>query len=137
MKENCVFCRIVKGELPSSKIYEDDDFLAILSIAPINKGHTLILTKEHHEQLLDVPEKILGEYMVIVRKVAEAVKKATKCDAFNIGMNNGKEAGQEIFHSHIHIIPRNKDDGYKNWGHKDYENKEMEKYAELIRKELK
>ena len=131
--EECIFCKIIKGDIPCSKIYEDDKVLAFLDIAPINKGHALIISKEHHKDLLDMPETTLAEITKAAKKVAKAVVKATGADGFNIGQNNGKAAGQLVMHFHLHVIPRFENDGLKSWPHKEYEEGEIEKVAENIK----
>ncbi len=133
MNPNCIFCKIVKGEIPSSKVYEDKDTLAFLDIFPINKGHTLLIPKEHHEDLFDLPDNKLKEISSVLKKVSKAVLDSVKADGLNVGMNNKPAAGQIVFHAHFHIIPRYKNDGLKQWPQKKYEsNAEMSKYAEMI-----
>ena len=137
MNPNCIFCKIVKGEIPASKVYEDNDSLAFLDISPINKGHTLLIPKEHYEDLFDLPEDRLKELSITLKKVSKAVLNGVKADGLNVGMNNKPAAGQIVFHAHFHIIPRYKNDGLKHWPQKKYENNdEMSKYAEIIAKEL-
>lgn len=103
---SCVFCKIVEGSLPSHKIFEDDRALAVLDINPIRRGHTLIVPKKHYENFLDIPEEELAHLSIIAKKIAPAVMKATDGDGFNIIGNNGASAGQIIFHTHLHVIPR-------------------------------
>lgn len=131
----CVFCKIIKGELPCVKVYEDDKALAFLDIQPINPGHTLIVPKEHFENLLDTPEEALAEMMKVVKKIAPAVLKGTGCSAFNLGVNTRPEAGQIVMHTHFHIIPRYQGDGYKLWGAKAYGPGEMEDVGGRIHQE--
>jgi len=106
MKNNCVFCAIAAGEIPSFKIYEDDLVLAYLDINPSTQGHTLVIPKEHSAGLLDTPPEVLKEIIVRVQKVAAHLKAALPCDGFNILQNNGPTAGQSVFHLHFHIVPR-------------------------------
>lgn len=135
--DDCVFCKIIKGEIPSNKVYEDDKFFAFLDIAPINYGHTLVIPKEHHRTLMDMPEDLLKEFFIVTRKIAKAVKEATNADGFNIGINNEKAAGQLVFHTHAHIIPRFSDDGLVHWGSKKYdENNKMEDFQNKIKEKL-
>ena len=134
--EDCLFCKIIKGEIPCNKIYENDKVFAFLDIAPVNKGHALVIPKEHHKDLLDMPDDILAEVAIISKKVAKAVIEATNADGFNIGKNNGKAAGQVIFHSHMHIIPRFENDGFKHWPQGKYEEGEAEKILESIKEKL-
>ncbi len=133
---DCIFCKIINNEIPSSKIYEDNKTLAFMDIMPVNKGHALVIPKEHHETLFDLPDDILKAVIMAVKKIGDAVKKAVNADGINIGVNNHKAAGQVVFHSHFHIIPRFNDDGLKTWPHKKYEDDEMPSYAEAIRKYL-
>jgi histidine triad (HIT) family protein len=131
--EECIFCKIINGEIPSSKVYENDKVIAFLDIAPVNKGHTLVLSKEHHKDILDTPVDILAETMKVVKKVAKAVMKVTGAEGFNLGVNNGKIAGQLVMHLHFHIMPRFEDDGLKLWEGKEYEGNERDEIAEKIR----
>jgi len=112
---NCLFCKIVNGEIPSYKVYEDDDFLAFLDINPINLGHTLVVPKNHYANLFDLPTDILARLGLVLQKVGQAVKTGAKADGLNLGMNNEPAAGQLIFHAHFHLIPRFQDDGFKHW----------------------
>ncbi len=106
MKNNCVFCAIEAGEIPSFKIYEDDRVLAFLDINPFSKGHTLVIPKVHCEGLLDADEDVLAALVLRVKKVAGRLKAALGCDGFNILQNNGEAAGQTVRHIHFHIVPR-------------------------------
>ena len=106
MKNNCVFCAIAAGEIPSFKVYEDDVVLAYLDINPFTKGHILVIPKEHTEGLLDTPDATLAAVIARVKKVAAHVKEALPCDGFNILQNNGAAAGQTVPHIHFHIVPR-------------------------------
>lgn len=106
MKNNCVFCAIEAGEIPSFKIYEDDRVLAFLDINPFSKGHTLVIPKVHCEGLLDADEDVLAALVLRVKKVAGRLKAALGCDGFNILQNNGEAAGQTVKHIHFHIVPR-------------------------------
>ena len=106
MKNDCVFCAIAVGEIPSFKVYEDDLVLAYLDINPFTEGHTLVIPKVHSEGLLDTPVAELGEIMARVQKVAAHIKGTLPCDGFNILQNNGEAAGQTVKHLHFHIVPR-------------------------------
>ena len=133
--ESCIFCKIIKGKIPCTKIYEDKNVLAFLDISPVNKGHALVMPKKHFDTLMDVPDDLLCEAMKIVKKLSKAVMKAVKADGINISINNYKAAGQLVPHLHVHIIPRFKDDSLKlDWPTK--KDSEMEKTAEQIRKAL-
>ena len=129
---DCIFCKISKGEIPSRKIYEDDKIFAFLDIAPVNKGHALVIPKEHSENLLTMSEESAKDVFASVKKVADAVKKGVNADGVNIGMNNEPAAGQVVFHAHIHIIPRFKDDGLKLWPQGKYAEGEGEEVQKKI-----
>ncbi len=130
--EDCIFCKIAKGEIPCSKVYENDKVLAFLDIAPVNKGHVLVIPKEHYKDLLAMPDNVLAEVAKVGKKVAKAVMKVTGAAGFNLGQNNGKTAGQVVMHFHLHIIPRFEDDGLTLWPQGKYEGKEMDEIAEKI-----
>ncbi|MGN0854238.1 MAG: HIT family protein [Kiritimatiellia bacterium] len=106
MKNDCIFCAIAAGEIPSFKVYEDDIVVAYLDINPFAEGHTLVIPKEHHEGLLDTSEETLAAVLARVKKVAAHLKAALPCDGFNILQNNGEAAGQTVKHLHFHIVPR-------------------------------
>ena len=106
MKNDCVFCAIAAGEIPSFKIYEDDVALAYLDINPFSVGHTLVIPKVHCGGLLDAPDDLLAQMVARVRKVAAHLKEALPCDGFNVLQNNGAAAGQTVMHLHFHIVPR-------------------------------
>ena len=137
MPSDCIFCRIVKGEIPCYKIYEDRNFLAFLDINPINKGHVLVLSKEHYKNIFEIPDEKLSEIIVLIKKLLKTLNKAGFGEEYNIIQNNGKTAGQDIFHIHFHLIPRIKDDHSINpkWIEKPSD-KEMQKIAEKIRNSL-
>jgi histidine triad (HIT) family protein len=130
---DCVFCKIAKGEIPSSKVYEDELVMAFLDISPANKGHTLVIPKEHFETLTDLPVGLLSKMIKIVRKISKKVDKKLKAEGYNIHMSNKEAAEQVVKHAHIHIIPRYKTDDFKlTWTHKKYEEGEMEKCREKL-----
>ena len=106
MKNDCIFCAIAAGEIPSFKVYEDDLVLAYLDINPFSKGHTLVIPKAHTTGLLDTPDETLAAVIARVKKVAAHLKQALPCDGFNILQNNGAAAGQTVMHVHFHIVPR-------------------------------
>ena len=115
MDPNCLFCKIVAGEIPAYQIYEDDDFLAFLDINPINLGHTLLIPKVHARNLFELPTETLTKLGPVLQKVGQAVKAGTQADGLNLGMNNETSAGQLIFHTHFHLIPRFTGDGFAHW----------------------
>ena len=105
MSENCIFCKIAQGEASASMVYEDGDVLAFMDLHPIRVGHTLIICRDHWENLYDVPEETLKEMIAVVKRVAVAVKKAVGADGIQIIENNGRCAGQVVMHIHFHVIP--------------------------------
>lgn len=133
---DCIFCKIAKGEIPSEKIYEDEHAFAFLDIAPNNPGHTLVIPKTHSRNIFDINENDLRELSVRIKKVATAVKKGVEADGINISMNNEGAAGQIVFHAHIHVIPRFSDDGYKHWPKIEYKAGEAKRVAEKIKAHL-
>lgn len=106
MKNNCIFCAIAAGEIPSFKVYEDEKTLAYLDINPFSKGHTLVIPKEHSCGLIDTSDETLSVIIAKVKKIAAHLKSALPCDGFNILQNNGEAAGQTVNHLHFHIVPR-------------------------------
>lgn len=110
----CIFCKIISGEIPSRKIYEDDDVLAILDISQATKGHTLVLPKRHFENIFDIDQKTFLKVMYQVRKIAKNYKRIDKnILGVNILNNSGERAGQSVIHFHVHILPRYQDDDLK------------------------
>lgn len=103
---SCLFCKIIKGEIPCHKIYEDESVLAFLDINPITKGHTVVIPKFHAETLLDLPDDLVDKLFLVVKKVTQQIKDKINPDGFNIGINMRKVAGQVVDHLHIHILPR-------------------------------
>ena len=106
MKNNCVFCAIAAGEIPSFKVYEDDLVLAYLDINPFSRGHVLVIPKEHTEGLLDTSDETLAAVVARVKKVAAHIKEALPCDGFNVLQSNGEAAAQTVRHVHFHLVPR-------------------------------
>jgi histidine triad (HIT) family protein len=134
---NCLFCRLIQGEIPSTKVYESDQVVAFLDINPVNPGHTLVVPKEHYSNLSETPESVLEEMIRVVKKLSIAIMKATNTEGFNLGANNGTVAGQVIFHTHFHVMPRRPDDGLRLWPGKPYKEGEMAKMGAHIQQELK
>lgn len=129
-----IFTKIMNGEIPSTKIYEDDKCFSILDINPNNKGHALVISKEEHESILDCPDDILKHLIVIAKKVAKKQIEELKCDGINIAINNKPAAGQEVPQIHIHVIPRYSDDGKKpSLGHVEYKDGEINKFGNKLR----
>jgi histidine triad (HIT) family protein len=114
---NCIFCKIVAGEIPCFKLYEDDLTLAFMDINPGNEGHALVIPKEHWEDIYAIPSALAGATMQTVKKIAEAVNETLSPYGMNLVQANGKGAAQSVFHFHMHVLPRAKDDELKlNWG---------------------
>jgi histidine triad (HIT) family protein len=116
--DDCIFCKIVRGELPSFKVYEDEHTLAFLDIHPVHQGHTLIIPKDHAGNIFEISSETWAHVQETVRKVAHAVEKGTNADGVNMLMNNRQHAGQAVHHAHVHLIPRFKGDGLHVWPHK-------------------
>lgn len=112
-QDNCIFCKIAAGEIPSATIYEDDDFRVILDIEPASKGHALILPKEHFANLYELSDEVAAKALVVAKKVMAKMTDIVGCDGYNVVQNNGEAAGQTVFHFHIHLIPRYKEDDVK------------------------
>lgn len=110
-KDTCIFCKIANGEIPSRTVYEDADFRAILDLGPATKGHTLILPKEHAEDLYELPEEVAARVLPVAKMVAGLLKERLGCDGMNLVQNNGETAGQTVKHFHLHLIPRYVGDG--------------------------
>lgn len=135
-KEDCLFCKIISGAIPSYKIFENEYTFAFLDINPINKGHTLIIPKNHAENIMTIRKDDFSEVMETVRMLTPKIQRAVDADGINIIINNCPAAGQVIFHSHVHIIPRFENDGHANWSVNDDEKKVVSETAELIKKEI-
>ena len=137
MKEDCIFCRIANGLIPSTTLYEDDDFRVILDLNPASKGHALILPKRHSQDLCSLDDETAGKVLPLAGKLGTAMVKALGCDGFNLVQNNGEAAGQTVLHFHMHIIPR-----YANgpkivaWKPGTVSKEEMAQIAETVKAEL-
>lgn len=107
---NCIFCKIIAGEIPSATVYEDEDFKAIMDISPAAKGHVIILSKKHIANLFELDDDTASKALIAARKIAKAIKAELNCDGINLIQNNGEAAGQTVFHFHIHVIPRYNND---------------------------
>ena len=135
--DDCIFCRMVAGELPFAKVFEDEVVLAFLDIGPISDGHTLVIPKQHFEKLHECPAELLGQVCLHLGKIAGAVQKAMDSDGYNLLCNNGRAAGQLVKHLHFHIIPRNTGDGvFNRWSSYKYEDGRIETLADKIRQNL-
>ncbi len=134
---DCVFCKMVAGQIPITKIYEDDVVLSFLDIGPISDGHTLVIPKQHFEKLHECPPELLGEICSRLGRIAKAVADAMNAEGYNVLCNNGRAAGQLVEHLHFHIIPRNTGDGvFDRWPAYEYEQGKIEAIAAKIRENL-
>lgn len=136
-KDDCIFCKIAAGEIPSATVYEDDDFRAILDLGPAAKGHTLVIPKSHSDNLLSVEPDTAAKALKVISKTANAIKEALGCDGINIVQNNGEAAGQTVMHLHFHIIPRYKNDSVNiGWQPMKPSNEELAATADLIKEKM-
>jgi len=135
---NCIFCKIVAKEIPATVIYEDEDVLVFMDIGPIIKGHALVISKKHYDPVTDTPDEILSKLHLVAKQIARAQMNGLGADGVNIVQNNGKAAGQEVPHIHVHVIPRFSDDGHHwNWNAKTYDDfDEMDTLAYKLLKQL-
>ena len=131
---DCVFCKIVAGEIPCSRVYEDEALLAFMDIGPIVRGHTLVIPREHIDPVTAADEALTGRLFNAARRIAAAQMNALGADGVNIMQNNGRVAGQAVFHLHVHVIPRFRDDGHHwNWNPGSYDApSDMQALAENI-----
>ena len=133
MDSDCIFCKIVAGDIPCAKIYEDSNVLAFLDIGPISDGHTLVIPKNHFERLHECPPDVLADISGCLGKIATAVVSAVGAEAYNVLCNNGTAAGQLVGHVHFHIIPRNAGDGvFSRWQAYEYKQGQAESLVKKI-----
>jgi histidine triad (HIT) family protein len=133
---DCIFCRIAAGQLPAVRVLETPSVLAFLDIAPVHYGHTLVIPRQHHENLLDLPDDLWTEMGRVCRRVAQALRSTLYVQGFNLGMNNFEAAGQVVFHAHMHVIPRYHGDGLQLFPQQDYKPGDMESTGEQLRRVL-
>ena len=112
-KDDCIFCKIAAGDIPSATLHEDDDFRVILDIEPASKGHALILPKEHYANLYELDDELAAKALVLAKKMITKLTDVLGCEGYNVLQNNGTAAGQTVFHFHMHLVPRYKDDNVK------------------------
>ncbi len=130
---SCIFCKIIAGEIPAAKIYEDDLVLAFLDIGPINFGHTLVIPKEHHESSATIPEETAGRMFRVGSRIGIALKRKFEYEAFNLHLADGTAAGQVVMHAHLHVVPRGVEDGFRwNWRQLSYKEGEIKEFAEEL-----
>ena len=133
--DNCIFCKLANGQIPTNSIYEDDDFNVILDASPATKGHALILPKEHYANIFEIDEEILGKAAKLAQKIITHETEVLKCDGYNIVQNNGEVAGQTVFHFHMHLIPRYESDENKDiiqWSHIELSDDEMKEIKDKM-----
>lgn len=132
-QEDCIFCKIANGEIPSQTLYEDDEFRVILDLGPATKGHALILPKEHYANLYELPDETAGKVMKLAKKMVIRMTDKLGCEGFNLVQNNGDLAGQTVFHFHMHMIPRYQADGQKiGWKPQEVSQEELAKIKNQI-----
>lgn len=132
-KDDCIFCRIANGEIPSATLYEDEAFRVILDLGPATRGHALVLPKEHAANLYELPDETAAAVMKLAKKMAVIMREKLCCDGLNLIQNNGEAAGQTVSHFHLHLIPRYKGDGQNiNW----IPTKPAQDELEAVRKEI-
>ncbi len=133
MKDDCIFCKLANGIIPTNAIYEDEDFKVILDAAPASKGHALILPKEHYANIYEISDETAAKVLPLAKKLATHMTKKLGCDGFNVVQNNGEVAGQTVFHFHLHLIPRYKDSKPMiGWAHESFSDEEMTKIRDLL-----
>jgi len=133
-QKKCIFCKIVKGEMPASKVYEDAMVISFLDIMPANKGHCLIVPKKHYEKVEDTPDETLAHMMKTAKKLGKAQSLSMGNNSYNLLINNGKEAGQIVQHIHLHVIPRfNKKRVKLDWRHIKYRQGELSEVQKNIK----
>jgi len=134
--ENCIFCKIAEGTIPSIKVYEDEEFLAFQALGQASPGHTLLIPKEHSEDFLEMNSKLSEKMNSIAQKIGKAMMKALSADGMNISFNIKPAGGQEIMHTHMHLVPRFEKDGLKLFPLTDASEEERIMFAGKIIKEL-
>ena len=135
--EECIFCKIAAGEIPSSTVYEDDYFKAILDLSPATVGHTIIIPKKHMKDVTELEEEYSSRILTVAAKIGTAMEKALGCTGFNLVQNNGESAGQTVMHFHMHVIPRY-DGGNKivTWPQMETQSEDREATAQKIKMQL-
>lgn len=133
---DCIFCKIIRKEIPSTFVYENHKTVAFMDIKPTNPGHVLVVPKEHHDDFASTPPDQLGDIAAVAQRVGKAVLSELGAAGFNIGVNNGRAAGQIVDHMHLHVIPRYEADGLELWHGKPYAEGEMERLAQKLKTAL-
>lgn len=133
-KEDCIFCKILRGEIPSNTIYEDELFRVILDVSPATKGHALIIPKEHYANVFELPDEVASKVFVLAKKLAAHLTEQLGCQGMNLLQNNGEAAGQTVHHFHLHLIPRyEQGKNILTWSHESFTQEEMEKLRDQLR----
>ena len=133
---NCIFCKLANGEIPTNTLYGDDEFRVIFDVNPATKGHALILPKEHYANMYEMEEELLGKAMKLAQKVITHETNVLGCDGYNVLQNNGEVAGQTVFHFHMHLVPRYKNGNNENlltWGHETFSGEELKALCEEMK----
>lgn len=134
MKDDCIFCKLANGVFATNSIYEDDNFNVILDAGPATKGHALILPKEHYANLYEMPDDTLALAAKLAKKLATHMTDVLGCDGFNLVQNNGEAAGQSVFHFHLHLIPRYKDDNqHILWEPREVDDNQQKELCEKLK----
>ena len=137
IKDDCIFCKIAKGDIPSATVYESSDFKCILDVAPANRGHALIITKEHYDNIFQLDAETAAKIFSFATVAAKAIKEETGCEGMNVLQNNGAVAGQTVNHFHLHLVPRNQGDGVNmSWSPKDTDSEEQKVLAKAIKSRI-
>jgi histidine triad (HIT) family protein len=136
MSRDCIFCKIINKEIPAEIVYEDETVVAFLDIRPTTKGHTLVIPKTHHEDILNTPDDVLSDLARKIKALSGKLMSALNAAGFNVALNTKPAAGQIVFHTHFHIIPRYSKDELAPWPHHESEPKTRAELAEHIKKFL-
>ncbi|MDD6400575.1 MAG: HIT family protein [Lachnospiraceae bacterium] len=137
VKDDCIFCKIMKGEIPSATIYENSDFKVILDVSPANRGHALIITKEHYDNIFQLDAETAGKLFSLATVVARAIKEETQCEGLNVVQNNGEVAGQTVNHFHLHLVPRFKGDNVSvTWKQGESDSNDLAELAKALKKRI-
>lgn len=132
--EECIFCKLANGKIPTNSIYEDEDFKVVMDLSPASKGHCIILPKTHAKSLLELPEEYCEKILLVAKKCCKVLMEVLHCDGINVLQNNGEAAGQTVFHLHIHLIPRYEGDNVRIKWAEHSEEFDIEALAVEIRK---
>lgn len=134
--DNCIFCKLANGDIPTNSIYEDDDFKVILDASPATKGHALILPKQHYANIFEIEDETLAKAAKLAKKIMTHEKDVLGCEGYNLVQNNGEVAGQTVFHFHMHLIPRYlnaKNNDILNWSHETFSPEEMAEIRDSLK----